>query len=97
MLTTFAVLAVSVSVGGSMSGIVRAPVLPAVGIVGGGFAVQRQVQDLAYRLVRILGRREALAVANREEQRLAVGREGNCAAFLAALALGHLMPQHLEL
>ena len=67
-----------------------------VGIAGGGFAVQRQVQDLAYGLVRILGRGEALAVANREEQRLAVGREGDCPAFLAAFALGHLVPQHLE-
>ena len=67
-----------------------------VGIAGGGFAVQRQAQDLAFGLVRILGGGEALAVANREEQILAVGREGDLRAFLAALALGHLAPQHLE-
>ena len=51
--------------------------LAEVGIAGGGFAVQRQAQDLAYGLVRILGGSEALAVANREEQILAVGREGD--------------------
>ena len=96
MLTTFAVLAASVSRGridqrnGGRAGLAE------VGIAGGGFAVQRQAQDLADGLVRILRGGEALAVANREEQILAVGREGDRAAFLAAPALGHLAPQHLE-
>ena len=66
--------------------------LAEVGIAGGGFAVQRQSQDLAFGLVWILGGGEALAVAHRQEQMLAVGREGDLPAFLAALALGHLAP-----
>ena len=36
MLTTFAVLAVSVSLGGSISGMVEAPVLPQFGLSGAG-------------------------------------------------------------
>src|SRR5215469_2912380 len=70
--------------------------LAGVGIAGGGFAIQRQAQDLAFGLVWILGWSEALAIANREEQILAVRREGDLAAFLPAFALGQLAPQHLE-
>ena len=65
-------------------------------IAGRGFAVQRQPQDLAFRLVGILGGGEALAVAHREEEVVAVRREGDLRACLAALAPGHLAPQHLE-
>ena len=68
MLTTFAVLAASVSLGGSIRGMVASAGLAEVGIAGGGFAVQRQTQDLAFGLVWILSGREPLAVANREEQ-----------------------------
>ncbi len=85
MLTTFALFAASVSVGGSISGTVDAPVLPEVGITRRWFAIQRQPQDLAYRLVRILGGGHALAIANSEEQILAVGRESDLTAILAAL------------
>ena len=52
---------------------VAAPVLPKLGLPGRGLAVERQPQDLAFRLIRILGRGHALAVANSEEQILAVG------------------------
>src|ERR1035441_1546219 len=38
-----------------------------VGIARGWFAVQREAQDLAYGLVRILGGGHALAVANSQE------------------------------
>ena len=41
--------------------------LAEVGVARGGFAVQRQAQDLAYGLVRILGGGHALAVANSQE------------------------------
>src|SRR6476660_4574808 len=57
--------------------------LAGVRIAGGRFTVQRQAKDLSNGLVWILGRREALAIANREEQILAIGREGDGAAFLA--------------
>ena len=61
--TTGAVFAVSVSAGGSMTGTVAAPVLPAIGLPGRRLAIQRQAQDLAERLVGVLGRRHALPVA----------------------------------
>ena len=96
MLTTFAVLAASVSLGGSIRGIVAAPVLPKLGLPGAGLpsSVRRRILPSGW--FGILGGSHALAVANREEQILAVGREGDLRAFLAALALGHLAPQHLE-
>src|SRR5260370_39984620 len=68
-----------------------------VGIAGGGFAIQRQSQDLAYGLVRILGRGHALAVADREEQIRAVGGESDLRTRPAAFAPGHLAPQHIEI
>src|SRR5215467_8259361 len=71
-------------------------VLAEVGISRSGFAVQSQTKNLAFGLVGILSGSEALAVAHREEQILSVGREGNLRAFLAALALGQLTPDHLE-
>ena len=45
MLTGFAVLAASVSLGGSMSGIVAAPVLPKLGLPGAGLpsSVRRRI------------------------------------------------------
>ena len=61
-----------------------------------GLAVERQAQDLAELLVGILGGRHALAIADRQEQVLAVGREGDLRAELSAPALGHLAPQHLQ-
>jgi hypothetical protein len=44
---------------------------------------------------RILGGEE-LAVANREEEILTVGREGDLPSLLADLALRHLAPEHVE-
>jgi len=64
VLTGFAVLATSVSRGGSINGMVAAPVLPKLGLPGAGLPSQRQVQYLANWLVWILGRGHALAVAN---------------------------------
>ncbi len=63
----------------------RAP-LARLRVAGGGLAVQGQAQDLAQRLVGILGRRHALALAHRQEQILLVRREGDRGAELAALA-----------
>ncbi len=62
--------------------------LAGVRIAGGGFAVQRQAQDFADRLVRILGRREALAVSDREEQILAVGANATAPPSWPPLPLG---------
>ena len=66
------------------------------GIAGGWFAIERQPQDLAERLVGILGRRHALPVANGEEEILAVGREGDLRAELSALASLAVAPDDLE-
>src|SRR5690242_5442 len=60
------------------------------------FAVQREPQDLAFRLIRILSGSHALAIANRKEEIVAIGRECDGRAFLAALAARDLSPQHLE-
>jgi len=46
--------------------------------------------------IRILGGSEALVIAYRKKQKLSVGREGDLAAFLAALAPGQLAPQYFE-
>jgi len=59
-------------------------------------SVQRQPQDLAYRLIGILRGREALAIAHGEEERFAVRRKKRSGRRPAALARGHLAPQHLE-
>ena len=72
MLTTFAVFAASVSLGGSIRGMVAAPVLPIVGIAGSRFAVQCQSQNLTDGLIGILGGRESLPIANRKEQILTI-------------------------
>ena len=61
-----------------------------------GLAVQRQAQDLAQRLVGILGRRHALPVADGQEQVLAVRGKGDCGAELAALAALAVAPDHLQ-
>ena len=57
-------------------------------------AVEGQVEDLAERLARVLRRGEALALARAQEQRLAVRREGDRRAILAALAALRVVPQH---
>src|SRR5207302_6481 len=70
--------------------------LAEVGIAGGWLAVQREAQDLAYGLVRILGGGHTLAVADREEEIPAVGREGDRPSCLPAPTRGPLPPQHLQ-
>src|SRR5258708_6581092 len=61
-----------------------------------GLAVERQAQNLADFRVRILRGRHALAIADGEEQVLAVGRKRDLRAELAAAALRHVTPQHLQ-
>ena len=61
-----------------------------------GLAVERQPQDLADRRVGILRRRHALAIADRQEQVLAVGRKGDLGAELTTTPLRHVTPQHLQ-
>src|SRR5215470_12631604 len=58
--------------------------LAEVGIARSGFAIQRETQNLADGLIRILSRREPLPVADCQEQVLTVGREGHGGAFLSA-------------
>ena len=59
-------------------------------------SVERQVQDLAERLAWILRRREALALAAAQEQRLAVRREGDDRSELPALPAGRIAPEHAK-
>ncbi len=66
------------------------------GVAGSRPAVQREVQDLAQRLVGILGGGEALTVADRQVQGPAVGREGDLRPELAALAALAVPPDHLQ-
>src|SRR5688572_5515260 len=58
--------------------------------------VEREPQDLAERLIRILSGRHALSITGRKEQVLAVGRKRDRGAELAASPLRHLTPQHLQ-
>src|SRR5690606_20896172 len=66
-------------------------------IVGRRLAVEGEMEDLAGRLVRILRGKEALALARAQEQRPAVGREGDDRAEMAARAPGQLPPEHAEI
>ena len=49
-------------------------------------AIEREVQDLAQRRVRILSRSHTLAIADRQEHRTAIGRERYLGTELAATA-----------
>ena len=65
-------------------------------VAGRGLSVERQVQDLAEGLVRVLRRRETLPFATTEEQRIAVRSEGNNGAELASGSSGRIVPQPLQ-
>src|SRR5580692_5989446 len=67
------------------------------GIAGSRLAIQRQAQDLAEWLVRILGRRHALPLANCKKQITAIRRKSDLAAELSALASLSIAPDHLEI
>ena len=80
VLITRAVFAASVSLGGSINGTLAAPVLPAIGLPGAGLAssVRRRI-SLPSAWSWIPCRCHALALADREEQILVVGGEGDSA------------------
>ena len=54
------------------------------------------MENLAERLIGVLGRSEALALARTEEERPAVGGEGDHRSELAALAVRAGAPEHLH-
>jgi len=72
------------------------PQLACPGISGRRLSVERQVEDLAERLARVLRRREALPFARAQEQRLAVRRKCDDRAELPALTAGRIVPQQLR-
>jgi hypothetical protein len=86
VLTTGAAFASSVSRGGAIRSTLSAPVFPAIGCQA-RLAIEREPQDFAQWLVRILGRRHALPLAHRQEQKLAVRRKRDLGAELSASTL----------
>src|ERR1019366_276643 len=66
-------------------------------IAGRRFAVERQTQNLAQRLVGILDGCHALTVADRQEEILAIGRECDRGAELSAATALAVAPDDLEL
>ena len=96
MLTTFAVLAASVSLGGSIRGIVAAPVLPKLGLPGAGLpsSVRRRILPSGWSGSWAgVKRWRSPTVRNRYWPS---GEKATCAPSWPPLPLGHLAPQHLE-
>ena len=71
--------------------------LPLHGIAFGRLPIQRQPQNLAQRLVRVLGRRHPLTIAHRQKQILAVRRKGDLRTKLSAFAPLPVAPNHLQI
>src|SRR5262252_1300790 len=62
------------------------------GIAGHRLPVEREMENLSDWLARVLGRREALTFAGRQEERSTVRREGHDRAELTSLSASRIAP-----